>query len=364
MLIGMELLLPTEELSSTFGPLSGSTGGEPGVTPIPTMALVHKSQDSPWTYGLGMYGVAGFGVNYPASTTNPILTPQPSAGSGGVGGLGRLFSQAEVLQIAPTVSYALSKKLSIGFAPTLTMAKLAVDPMFLTSPDDANGDAFPSYPSGRGNRYHFGGGAQMGIYYITDSCWHFGSSIKSPQWFEEFHFFTEDENGAPRQAEIDFDYPMIVSLGTAYAGFEKWLMACDVRYLDYENTDGFGPSGFDDTGTVQGLGWSSIFSVHTGIQYKATECLHLRAGYQFNENPIHSDDAMFNVASPLIIQHVLSLGASYQLTCNMFVSLAYVQGFENEVTGPIQSALGPVPGTSVSSEISADALSVGFALRY
>ena len=61
-----------------------------------------------------MYGVAGFNVNYPASTTNPILTPQPAAG--GLG-FGRLFSEAQFLQIAPTISYAISEKLSVGVAP-------------------------------------------------------------------------------------------------------------------------------------------------------------------------------------------------------------------------------------------------------
>ena len=85
--IGVELLLPTENFSSSIAagalgdgfppvPITGSTGGEPGVTTVPTMALVHKLQDSPWTLGLGMFGIAGFQSNYPASTTNPVLLPQ------------------------------------------------------------------------------------------------------------------------------------------------------------------------------------------------------------------------------------------------------------------------------------------------
>jgi len=365
MMFGLELLLPTEEISSTLGPFQGTTDGEPGVGVIPTIALVHKPEDSAWTYGLGLYGVAGFRVNYPGSATNPILTPQPSAASGGIGGLGRVFSEAELLQIVPTASYAVTDKLSIGIAPTVSLARVAIDPLFLTSPDDANGDGFPSYPSGRGTRYHWGGGFQVGMYYITDNCWHFGASVKSPQWFEQFRFFTEDENGGPRLAKIDFDYPLIVSLGTAYRGFENLLIACDVRYFDYENTDGFGPSGFDGTGAVAGLGWSSIMSVHTGMQYRMTDCLYLRAGYQFNQNPIHDNDAFFNVPAPLIIQHIVSVGASYELTCNLSISMAYVHGFENDVTGPWQSPLiGPIPGTSVTNTVSADAAIFGATVRY
>ena len=93
MLFGFELLLPTEEIASTLGPFSGSTGGEPGVSVIPTFGLVHRPVDSPWTFGFGLFGIAGYSINYPADPSNPILSPQPPNGLG----VGRLFSQTEVL---------------------------------------------------------------------------------------------------------------------------------------------------------------------------------------------------------------------------------------------------------------------------
>ena len=126
---------------------------------------------------------------------------------------------------------------------------------------------------------------------------------------------------------------MILSLGTAYTGFEKWLLACDVRYFDYHNTAGYGdPAGFDATGAMTGLGWQSIASVHLGAQYQATQRLYLRMGYEFNDNPIGSDEVFFNVASPLIIQHVVSTGFSFHMTDQVSLSLAYVHGFENSAT--------------------------------
>jgi long-chain fatty acid transport protein len=373
--IGMELLLPTETLSSSVtipgvGVIAGSTDGEPGVTPVPTMALVHKCCDSPWTLGLGMFGIAGFSSNYPASslgtTHNPVLFPQANTSIIGLPpGLGRINSQAQFYQIIPTASYAISDKLSVGFAPTITMATFIADPLFLVAPDNAAGTGY-NYPSGCGTRTNWGGGFQVGAYYITDSCWHFGFTFKSPQWFEPIRINTQDELGFPREESIRFDYPMVLSAGAAYSGFEKWLLACDVRYFDYAHATGFGdPAAFDPYGRVTGLGWKSITSVHLGAQYKVNEQLYVRLGYQYNENPIGSDISFFNVASPLIIQNVVSTGASYYLTCNLIVSLAYVHGFENEITGPIVlPGVGPVPGTSVSSKVSADSLIAGFTLRY
>ena len=136
---GMELILPTTELSSSHSTRSAHVRQRrerAGVTPVPNMAFVHKSADSPWTIGLGMFGVGGSSVNYPSSLTNPILTPQPPIGIG----MGQLSANVDVCQIVPTVSYQLNERLSIGFAPTVTMAKLYASPLFLGPKNDANGD--------------------------------------------------------------------------------------------------------------------------------------------------------------------------------------------------------------------------------
>ena len=358
---GMELLLPTEKLSSTAFGLQGSTGGEPGVSLIPEAAFVHKSEDSPWTYGLGMFAIGGFSTNYPASLTNPVLTPQPPNGVG----LGRVSSVAEFYQVVPTVAFALSNKLSVGVAPTLTIARLDVNPMVLVAPDDAAGTGY-TYPTGDGTRYHFGGGFQLGVYYAASEAWNFGLCFKSPQWFERFTSNTVNELGQPEVASVRFDYPLIVSLGTSYTGIENWLFACDVRYFNYSGAAGFGsPAAFAANGAVTGLGWKDAISVNTGAQYCATQQLTLRMGYQFDSSPIDSDTAFFNVASPLVSEHTVAVGFSYRLTGNEVISVAYLHAFQNQVSGPIQApGLGAIPGTSVTSTISADALGAGLSIQY
>ena len=45
--------------------------------------------------------------------------------------------------------------------------------------------------------------------------------------------------------------------------------------------------------------------------------------------------------------------------------MAYLHGFQNQVSGPLQfPGLGPIPGTSVTSNISADALAAGLTIQY
>lgn len=343
-LFGMELILPTEAIGSSIaGGPTAWTKAEPGVAPVPTIAWVHKPEDSRWTYGLGMYGIAGYRVNYPQDPANPIVSQNG------------IFADVQILQIAPTIAYAITDKLSVGIAPTLTLGQVMINPLAFAEPVGG------SYPSGQSTRYAWGGGIQAGVYYITDNCWHLGLSIKSPQWFEPFRYNVTDGNGNPAVVEVDLDYPMIISSGIAYSGFERLLLAADFRYFDYGNTNGFRNAGFGPTGALQGLGWANLFGFNLGAQYKLTDRLFVRGGYSYNESPITGSNMFTNIASPLMIQNIVSAGISYQLTCNVVFSATYIHGFENEVTGDFPLA---PPGSTVSTAVSADALGVGFTVRY
>ncbi len=356
MAFGLGLVIPRAIVSSQIV-TSGSTDSDAGAMPIPSISWVHKPNDSAWTFGMGIFAVGGFGVNYPASTTNPILSPQAV---GGVGGLGRNYSSAEIYQIVPTASYALNDKLSIGFSPMVTMAKIALDPLFLAPPD-----ATGIYGPGTASRFSYGGGFQTGIYYITDYNWHLGASVKSPQWMEAFRFNSQDSTGLPVMAKAYFNLPTTVSLGTAYDGFNRWLFATDVRYFDYGNADGFSQSGFNPNLSVAGLGWRSIWSVSTGAEYEATSRLKLRTGYQFIQNPVPDSKSMFNIPSALIIQNWYSLGGSFQLARNVTANLAWTHGFENTGSGPVVNpVLGTLAGTSVTNRISTDILNAGVTVTY
>ncbi|MGC3971652.1 MAG: outer membrane protein transport protein [Pirellulales bacterium] len=373
---GLGLALPTTHLSSTvganaFGPglppvqLSGTQGGEPGVCAVPTIGFVHRNTGSPWSIGLGIYGIGGFSANYAATTTNPITMPQGTAATGGLGGLGRIHAKVELYQVAPTISYALSDKFSVGVSPLLTMANFSASPFFLGPPNDADGDGFFRYGPGDGARTAFGGGFQLGAYYITEGNFRYGVSYKSPQWMEPFRVNSQDELGMPLLFKYNFDLPSTTSFGISYSGVERRLAALDVRYLDYANSDGFGPVGFLPNAAVAGLGWKSIFNIATGLQWEATDRLTLRTGYSFNENPISSSVAFYNVKSSLIIQHWLSFGATYRWNSRVSSTVAYTHGFENEITGPMYApGVGPVPGTSVTERISGDVLNAGVTVNF
>ncbi len=146
---GAELLFVHTQVDSSYssnalGPsippigLAGQTKSDTGVTPLPTLALAYLPEDSAFSFGLGIFAVAGFGVDYAGSTTNPALTAHPPAGIG----FGPIDSDFQVLQIHPAFAFKLTDRLSIGGGPTVDLARLRVDPFILAAPDNANGDAF------------------------------------------------------------------------------------------------------------------------------------------------------------------------------------------------------------------------------
>lgn len=349
-----DLLFTNHELSSSVFGVTGTTEADPGVYPIPNVAWVHQRPNSAVTFGLSINAVAGFKTNLPSDPTNPVLAPPPV-------GLGRVSSEAAFVQIAPVISVALTDSLSIGVGPTVTLGQISIDPFVFDTP---NVDG--QYASGKANRYHWGGGAQAGIFYIPNCDWNLGASIKSPAYFDEFEFQSEDAGGAPRTLSADVSLPMIVSLGAAYTGMEEWLFAVDLRYFDYKNTEGFGePAVFAPTGKLEGLDWSSVFALAAGAQRNLTDKLAVRAGYTYNQNPIKDSETFFNIASPLIYEHMISTGLGYRLNPCVTVNIAYSYMPTNTRTGAlVLPGLGTVPGSSVTTELESHFFSFGVAARY
>ncbi len=351
--LGLDLLFANQEVRSSFGPFAGETKSDTGAFPIPNFGWVHKTSNPYITFGLGLNSVAGFKTNLNADPTNPILAPPPF-------GLGLVSSEASFMQFAPVGAFQLTDTLSVAVGPTITTGQVGVQPFVFDSPN-ANG-----YPSGRATRYHWGAGFQLGAFYKPNLCWKYGVSLKSPTWMETFEFESTDANGGPRQLTAELDLPLILSLGTAYTGFERWLFALDVRYLDYGNTQGLGdPAEFNGTGKLMGLGWNSVLATAMGAQFQWNDRLSLRTGYSFNQNPVSNSESFFNVATPLIYQHMVSTGGSWLLSESTACHLAYSYMFENTRTGPLYApGIGAIPGSSVDNTLDAQVLSFGVSLRH
>ena len=362
-LLGSELILPSIHLTSSLA--KGSIGGvfpprnrygvsrsDGGVgANLATGAAFKLDDSSPWTYGIGVFGLAGGNVNFAGSSATPLLTPRNFPKTYG---FGPIWANMATLSIQPSASIRLSDQLSVGGGPVITSSSLGFSPAFFApGPKDALG--VPTFPNGTNSRTFWGGGFQIGLLYELNKNWNLGFSYKSPIWQERWGFNAENPNLSQRRIGIQANLPAIYSWGIAYKGIERALIDVDLRYLDYANTALFGQS-------VQsgGVGWNSVFAVATGGQYALTDRLTLRAGYLFNTNPIPATATLFNLQLPAIVTNTISFGTSYKVTDDITFSAAWVHGFRNSIEGGI----GQLPGSSAKLDVQTDSIIAGLNIKF
>jgi long-chain fatty acid transport protein len=344
--------LPAE----TFG---GSTRSNGGIGLLPTAAIFYKPDDSIWSFGFGAFAAGGFSANFPATPTNPVLSPRPPNGIA----TGPLFTGAGFGQFIACVSCQLGSHFAIGFGPTITSVMLQLDPGIFASPDDVNG--IPTSPSATNTRMNWGGGFTAGLYGFTDNGWHFGTSLKSKQWIQSIQYNAADPEGFPRELSVHVDFPMIASIGMSYMGLEKWVFGADVRWVDFRDTPGLGnPAGFNSAGAITGPGMRSAFAASVAGQYSLTDSISVRAAYTWAENPVPDDLAFFNTGGSAIYNNMAAFGFSYSFKPTMKISMAYSHIFPKGIQGPFFTPAGPVAGSMVRIDQRVDILDFGVTVNY
>ena len=307
--------------------------------------------DSKTTFGIGVFGLVGGGVNYAGSNTTPILTPRQPPNYFGVG---PIYSSTSFLAILLTGSQQVTDKLAIGGGPMIVTGPSAFNPAFFApGPRDQYG--LLTFPAGTNARPFWGAGFQIGLLYNLTDNWNIGFSYKSPIWQERYGFNASTPDLAARRIGIQSQVPEIFSWGVAYKGFERALIDVDLRYLDYKNTTLYGTKPIDG-----GLGWNSVFAVAVGGQYQATDRMTLRAGYLYNTNPIKANNTLFNIQAPGFLQQMLAIGASYKVTDDIVFTAAWTHQFRNSIAGNVIQ----IPGEHIKLDGQIDSIVVGLNVQF
>ena len=361
-LLGSSLIFPSIHLTTSlpagsFGqfPQTGRYGvsrSNSGVASnLATGTAFRLSDDSAWTLGLGVFGLAGGGVNFAGSSTQPLLTPRNPPRTFGVG---PIYGNIGTLEIAPIASYQATQRLAIAAGPLITTTNASFTPAFF-APNPAGSFGLANFPAATNSRPFWGGGFQAGLFLNLNENWNFGFSYKSPIWQERWSFNSSTPTNSARYIGLQASLPEIISWGVAYKGFEKTLIDVDLRYFDYKDAALFGQSLRDG-----GLAWRSVFAVATGVQYQLSEKMTVRGGFLYNTNPIPAPATLFNVQAPAITQYTLSLGASYRLTSDITATAAWVHGFRNAISGGVEQ----LPGAMTKLDTQTDSLIFGLNIQF
>ena len=366
--LAMELFQPDRTVESAVGTFRGSTRSNSEFVAIPAFGWTTSFRDNRLVVGLGGLGIGGFGVRYAADPTNPIVMPRPN-------GFGQVYSNFSLLKVAPSVAWSATPRLLFGMALNVDWASLAVDPMPIATPAaDPGPDGIPftqddrAFYSGTAHADGaFGLGAQVGFLYRASDRIALGASYASPQVFQDFEFDAvyEDPNlptyNTPRKISFAMDVPAVYAAGLSVSPTASFNIAADVKYLTYASTNGFKEEGFNPDGSVRGFGWDDIAVFALGAQWRTSDALTLRAGYNYSGNPIPDGQSMFNIPAPAIVQHHATAGAGFRVRDGLQLNVAAYKAFENSISGPMLRPNGAVPGSSVTSRMSEVSFLIGFA---
>ena len=286
------------------------------------------------SFGLTVYGNGGMNTNYPAGGTNVSF--------GGTGNLGIDLIQ---LIVAPTIAFKPSKDHAIGISPLLVYQKFKAYGMAQPGPvpiPNAGSDS----SSGVGVRFGY-----MGK--LTDSI-SVGASY-SPKInmseFDKYNWLFLDQG--------DFDIPENYTLGAAFKASPDVTVALDYQRINYNKVRSIGAPSNPQPG---GFGWSNVDVYKLGIDWKMNQATTLRAGYSWGTNPVSSSDVQANILAPGVIKDHLTLGATYALSAESEMSVAYMHGFKNSVSG--QGSPDGINFVPVNIEMKQNSLGIQYSRKF
>lgn len=310
------------------GNWKGTSKDEPFV--VPAIGLSYKIDDK-WFFGIGAYGVSGMGVDY--RNVDPMKTN----------------TKVSVMKFVPAVAY---KNGNFSYGIGLDIDYQAAD-------------------FGAGLSHNYALGARLGANYGYGR-WNFGVVYVTPQNVEHKRIYDLDGLGGPTQTfngydNLKLENPAQYGFGISHKCSDRLLSVLEVKYLDWENADGY-----------KDFGWKSQFVYSIGLNYKTNDKFTFRAGYNYGKNPVKKhnnfnpmgttnvqgkDMSTFGyeyfriVGFPAIVKNHITIGGSYIISQKFTLNLSYKHAFKEtikEISGPI----------TLKSELHEDAFDFGITFKF
>jgi long-chain fatty acid transport protein len=362
-------IIPSVRINSSVNALGLNGSSNSTIDGVPYLSLMAswKGANPDLAWFAGAVSEAGLSFHAATSAANPIFFPQPGAlgnpFGGQFGGFGDVRSSLYVVRVPIGVAGRGSEGWSWGFALAPSIGRNLFTPAAFAPPAlGANGA--PVYATVDQQDIQLGIGAQGGLRYEVDKNLSYGFSLSSPTWFHTYSWSVSDPSGGTRNVTFRMDRPLTAQAGVNYSPADGTHLVADLGYIAYGSTAGFDNSGFRPDGSIAGLGWKDSWTFELGIQQAVTKEIVLRAGYNYCSDPIPDSETFANVGSPLHIASHLSVGTSVYLAPDATLDISYTHGFSHSQSSSWYNPAGPVPGTSVTSEISGNEFAVGTTFRF
>lgn len=283
---------------------------------IPAISLSSRINDS-WSFGLGMYGTSGMGVDYKNKTT------------GGFGTLLDAQTTLQIMRIVPTVAYN-TKNAGVGFSPIIQYGALDIN---------YRNDLAAGKNVGSGMSSDLGMGFSLGGYFDVAKNFTLGASYSSEiEMKYKNQLSTASADFAPFLANGPFvdklAQPAEIKVGAAYT-MGNIMLTGDFKQIRWGEAKGY-----------KDFGWEDQNVISLGLKYSGNR-YWLGIGYNKADNPIKNfngnlamggttDGAVKNMFNnmffPAITEQHFSVGGGYDITKNVSLEGAIMYAPEVSVT--------------------------------
>lgn len=340
----LSLLAPSLEFENG---LNGATDAEDRYFPLPAFAYVRGGRETPWTWGIAFVGQGGMGATFKGLNT-PFGTRDET------------FSEVRFATLTPTVAYAVNEDMALGLSANIGYA----DASFRFFPRTSFFNAADPANSFFGVDLERAGGTQtslrLGWWWRAHPTLSLGAiyQTETDSQFEDGDM-TVNFNAHPQlgrkvrySADVDgFTFAAQAGVGLAWRPAEPWVVAFDVkRYFWDSAIDTVKVTATDPE--VQGapptvelpfvFNWKDQWVYALGADYRLTDRLTLRAGYNYGENPVPA--STLTPLFPATVEQHLTLGFGWlsgNRTWDFAVERAVNESLVNDNPDPRVNPFGP-----------------------
>lgn len=349
--VSMSTLAP----SLTFGNQANETfDGEARYFTMPAFTYVRAGKESPWSFGFGMVAQGGMGASFEGENTF-------------FGTRDETFTEVRFATMTPTVAYAFNEDMALGLTANVGYADASFRFFPRTSFFNPDNPAM-SFP---GVNLKQAGGLQtnlrLGWWWRPDPRFSVGaiyqteteSNFKDGDMWVNFESFPGLGRKVLYSADLDgFTFAAQAGVGVAVRPHDRWVVALDVKRYFWDHaidtivvtaTDPDTPGAPPTLELPFVFDWRDQWVFALGADYRASDRLTLRGGYNYGESPV-PDDTLTPLFPATTEQH-LTAGFGW-LSGGKLIEVAVERAFgksqTNDNPDPMVNPFGP--GATVEHE--------------
>ncbi len=325
---------------------------------IPEVAISYQLDDDT-AWGIGMFGIAGMGVDYRNDTPfygNPFLhhAPDPQTPQneyiGTKNGTNQLSTSLQIMKFAIPYAKKVNERLRIGIVPVIQYGALSMS--FNSGAYQHKSDGtYHNVNTGTGTSDDTGFGLQLGLGYDVQDFeirdvevrhLSFGAILKSPIRMHYAHQLSEATQAFGLEGFGDtLTQPAEIGIGLAYKLTKEKTILFDYKNILWGSASGYKDFGWQNQ-NVFAIGYESLgyyWTFRAGYNYADSPVRELPTGPAFDQNGFNARNYKnavlnyFNLAGfPAISKHHFTIGFGRRINQHTSLDIAAVYSPQEKMT--------------------------------